>query len=34
MIGSPPFMTGDISYQQVHNTPVPPREINPVIPVE
>ncbi|MCL5270172.1 MAG: protein kinase [bacterium] len=32
LVGSPPFMTGDISYQQVHNPPVPPREINPVIP--
>ena len=32
LIGSPPFMTGDISYQQVHNIPVQPREINPIIP--
>ena len=29
---SPPFLTGDISYQQVHNTPVNPLEINSVIP--
>lgn len=32
LVGSPPFLTGDVSYQQVHNVPVPPREINPVIP--
>ena len=32
LLGSPPFMTGDISYQQVHNPPVAPREINPIVP--
>jgi tetratricopeptide (TPR) repeat protein len=32
LVGSPPFLSGDISYQQVHNAPVPPREINPTIP--
>ena len=32
MAGSPPFMTGDVAYQQIHNDPVPPREINPLIP--
>ncbi len=32
LVGSPPFMSGDVSYQQVHNMPVPPREINPTIP--
>lgn len=32
MAGSPPFMTGDIAYQQVHNDPVVPMEINTAIP--
>ncbi len=32
LIGSPPFLTGDISYQQVHKQPVAPRDINPRIP--
>ena len=32
LVGSPPFMTGDISYQQIHNTPLPPRQINQAIP--
>lgn len=32
LAGSPPFMTGDVAYQQLHNSPVPPREINPLIP--
>jgi serine/threonine-protein kinase len=32
MVGSPPFMSGDISYQQVHKTAVSPRELNPIIP--
>lgn len=27
LVGSPPFMTGDISYQQVNNTPLSPREV-------
>jgi tetratricopeptide (TPR) repeat protein len=32
LVGSPPFMSGDISYQQVHKAPVPPREIGTTIP--
>jgi serine/threonine-protein kinase len=32
LTGSPPFMTGDISYQQVNKRPVEPRVINSVIP--
>ena len=32
LTGSPPFLTGDISYQQVNKAPVPPREITPLIP--
>ena len=32
LIGSPPFLSGDISYQQIHKNPVQPREITPVIP--
>ncbi len=32
LTGSPPFMTGDISYQQVNKQPVEPRLINSVIP--
>jgi tetratricopeptide (TPR) repeat protein len=32
MVGSPPFMSGDVSYQQVHNKPNPPRDVNPIIP--
>lgn len=32
LIGSPPFISGDISYQQVNVMPTPPREICPVIP--
>lgn len=32
LVGSPPFITGDIAYQQIHNPPIPPREINPIIP--
>jgi serine/threonine-protein kinase len=31
LVGSPPFITGDIAYQQIHNPPIPPREINPII---
>ena len=25
-------MSGDISYQQVHKSPVPPRDVNPILP--
>ncbi len=32
LTGSPPFMTGDISYQQVNKPPVEPRLLNSVIP--
>jgi serine/threonine protein kinase/tetratricopeptide (TPR) repeat protein len=32
LIGSPPFISGDISYQQVNVLPTPPREICPAIP--
>lgn len=32
LIGSPPFISGDISYQQVNVMATPPREICPVIP--
>ncbi len=32
LVGSPPFLSGDISYQQVHKTPVAPRDINIKIP--
>ncbi len=32
LIGSPPFISGDISYQQVNVTPTAPKEICPVIP--
>jgi serine/threonine-protein kinase len=32
MTGSPPFITGDISYQHVNMPPTPPRDICPVIP--
>ncbi|MCC6547930.1 protein kinase [Candidatus Sumerlaeota bacterium] len=32
LIGSPPFISGDISYQQVNVLPTPPREISPAIP--
>jgi serine/threonine-protein kinase len=32
LVGAPPFMSGDISYQQVHKAPAPPRDHNPVIP--
>ena len=32
LIGSPPFISGDISYQQVNVLPTPPREICPMIP--
>lgn len=32
LTGSPPFITGDISYQQVNKDPVPPRAVNSVIP--
>ncbi|MBI1289928.1 protein kinase [bacterium] len=31
LIGSPPFISGDISYQQVNVMPTPPREICPTI---
>ena len=34
LIGSPPFISGDISYQQVNVTPTSPREISPVVPEE
>ncbi len=34
LTGSPPFASGDVSYQQVHNKPLPPREINPLVPKE
>jgi serine/threonine protein kinase/thioredoxin-like negative regulator of GroEL len=33
LIGSPPFISGDISYQQVNVLPTAPREICPAIPV-
>ncbi len=32
MAGSPPFTPCDVSYQQVHNKPDPPRTVNPIIP--
>jgi serine/threonine protein kinase len=32
LIGSPPFISGDISYQQVNVLPTSPREICPIIP--
>ncbi len=32
LIGSPPFISGDISYQQVNVLPTPPREICPAVP--
>ncbi len=32
LIGSPPFISGDISYQQVNVAPTSPKEICPVIP--
>jgi tetratricopeptide (TPR) repeat protein len=32
LVGSPPFMSGDISYQQVHKKGAPPRELCPTIP--
>lgn len=32
LTGSPPFLTGDISYQQVHKTPISPRDVNTMIP--
>ncbi len=32
LVGSPPFISGDIAYQQVRVVPTPPREICPVIP--
>lgn len=32
LVGSPPFLSGDISYQQVHKTPVAPRDISIKIP--
>ncbi len=34
LIGSPPFISGDISYQQVNVMPTRPREICPQVPVE
>jgi tetratricopeptide (TPR) repeat protein len=34
LVGAPPFVTGDIAYQQVNIPPVPPIEQNPDIPVE
>jgi len=34
LIGTPPFISGDISYQHVNVPPTPPRDINPAIPVE
>jgi tetratricopeptide (TPR) repeat protein len=32
LVGSPPFISGDIAYQQVNVKPTPPREISPAIP--
>jgi len=32
LVGSPPYISGDISYQQVNVLPTPPRDICPVIP--
>lgn len=32
MVGSPPFISGDIAYQQVNIDPTPPKEICPTIP--
>ncbi|MEQ8820694.1 MAG: protein kinase [Sumerlaeia bacterium] len=32
LIGSPPFISGDIAYQQVNVLPTPPREICPQVP--
>jgi len=32
LLGAPPFMTGDVAYQQVNNTPTAPREINAMVP--
>jgi tetratricopeptide (TPR) repeat protein len=34
LVGAPPFVTGDIAYQQVNIPPVPPIEQNPDIPLE
>jgi len=34
MVGSPPFVSGDVSYQQVNVAPTPPRDITPAIPKE
>lgn len=34
LTGRPPFLTGDVSYQQVHNQPLPPQEVNSEIPRE
>ena len=32
LLGSPPFISGDIAYQQVSQDPKPPSEITPIIP--
>jgi serine/threonine-protein kinase len=32
LVGSPPFISGDIAYQQVNVEPTPPRDISPAIP--
>ncbi|MBM3334319.1 serine/threonine protein kinase, partial [Candidatus Sumerlaeota bacterium] len=34
LIGTPPFVSGDIGYQQVRAQPTPPRELNPAVPRE
>ncbi|AXA37064.1 Serine/threonine protein kinase PrkC, regulator of stationary phase [Candidatus Sumerlaea chitinivorans] len=34
LVGAPPFVTGDVAYQQVNIPPVPPVEQNPDIPLE
>jgi len=32
LIGTPPFISGDIAYQQVNVAPTPPREVNATVP--
>jgi serine/threonine-protein kinase len=34
LVGTPPFISGDIAYQQVNVIPTRPKEINDIIPVE
>jgi tetratricopeptide (TPR) repeat protein len=34
LIGTPPFISGDIAYQHVHVAPLAPREVNPGVPEE